>query len=43
MRPADLARVVLAQRWGRIDGRGRTDKHASETEAAAALEKRAAA
>jgi predicted DNA-binding WGR domain protein len=32
---------VLVRHWGRIGGRGRerTNEHASETEAAAALEK----
>jgi len=40
-----FGRTVLVRHWGRIGGRGRerTDEHASETEASAALEKLAAA
>ena len=40
-----FGRTVLVRHWGRIGGRGRerTDEHASESEAAAALEKLAAA
>jgi predicted DNA-binding WGR domain protein len=40
-----FGRTVLVRHWGRIGGRGRerTDEHASETAAAAALEKLAAA
>ena len=36
-----FGRAVLVRHWGRIGGRGRerTEEHASETEAAAALER----
>jgi predicted DNA-binding WGR domain protein len=39
-----FGRTVLVRHWGRIGGRGRerTDEHASEGEAAVALEKLAA-
>jgi len=40
-----FGRTVLVRCWGRIGGRGRerVEEHANETEAAAALEKLAAA
>jgi predicted DNA-binding WGR domain protein len=40
-----FGRVVLVRRWGRIGTRGRerSEEHRSETEAAAAMEKLAAA